>query len=106
MTFDNYMIKPITPQEVIDSPKRIPEEIIKVFNDLIIKNWRGRSSVIKQSEIVNKIVRYTKYSKDEIFANGFLEVEEIFSKAGWEVVYDKPGWNESYEANFEFKKKG
>lgn len=42
---------------------------------------------------------------DEVFKKGWLNVEYLFRAAGWEVQYDKPGYNETYEAYFTFSKK-
>jgi hypothetical protein len=33
-----------------------------------------------------------------------MDVEDVYQKAGWEVEFDKPGYNEDYEANFKFSK--
>lgn len=46
-----------------------------------------------------------RIDRQEIFDNCWLDVEDIFEEVGWKVVYDKPGYNESYPANFEFTKK-
>jgi hypothetical protein len=41
-------------------------------------------------------------NRNEIFKKGWLDVEEIYGKAGWKVEYDKPGYNEDYAAHFIF----
>ncbi len=38
--------------------------------------------------------------------NHWLDVEDVYREAGWVVEYDKPGYCESYEATFTFKKDG
>ena len=40
-----------------------------------------------------------------IFSNHWLDVEDIYRKQGWKVVYDSPGYDESYDAYYEFRKK-
>jgi hypothetical protein len=35
-----------------------------------------------------------------------MDFEPFYEKAGWKVVYDKPGYCESYAANFTFTRKG
>ncbi len=42
---------------------------------------------------------------NKIYERGWLNVEPIFEEAGWEVHYDKPSFNESGDARFEFKEK-
>ena len=45
-------IKPITPTEVASAKSsKIPDEVIKAFNDLIVAEWDGHSAVIHQDEI-------------------------------------------------------
>jgi hypothetical protein len=45
------------------------------------------------------------YFQSEVYAKGWLNFEAIYEEAGWKVVYDKPGYNETYDANFTFTKK-
>lgn len=35
----------------------------------------------------------------------WLNFEEAFRKNGWDVAYDGPGFNESYDAYFQFRAK-
>lgn len=42
-------------------------------------------------------------SRQEIFDNRLLDVEDVFRSQGWKVEYDKPGYNESYPATFTFR---
>ena len=44
-----------------------------------------------------------RLTKAKIFSEGYLNVEEVYREQGWVVSYDKPGYNESYDANFKFK---
>lgn len=89
----------IKPEDMKD---RIPEEIITVFNDLIRRNFSGHIAVVKQEEVVEEL--YERYGMDrkKIFKEHLLDVEDIYGEY-WDVVYDKPGYNESYDAFFEFK---
>lgn len=100
-------VQPIRPQEVVTKKvETIPNVVIEAFNELIAKNYTGYSATVKQDDII-KLIR----SKDEtisrkhIFDNHWLDVEDIYRKNGWVVEYDKPGYNESYDARFIFKKK-
>lgn len=99
-------MKPITPDEVVTQKNQlIPKYVIECFNELIALSWDGHSSTIFQNEIVSKICRTSGISRDFLFAQHYLDVESLFREAGWDVEYDKPGFNETYEAKFIFRKK-
>lgn len=105
--FDKVKIKPITPAEVYNKP--IPDEIIAAFNALIIKNCSLRSATVYQNEALKLALKNfkdagKKVTSQQIFDNNWLDVESTFKKAGWKVTYDKPAYNEEYEAFFVFKK--
>lgn len=97
-------MEPIRPHEVKEKQiKSIPPEVIKVFNDLIVKHYNGRSAMIKQDEALSKVMEALSLSSNQVFENKLLDVEDVFRQAGWSVVYDKPGYNESYNAFWTFK---
>jgi hypothetical protein len=99
-------VQPITPGEVVLlKGKQIPTGVIRAFNEMIAMRWNGHSATIQQPEIVSAIQAMLNCERDKIFDNGWLEVEEIYREAGWEVEYDKPGYNEYYDAYFVFKRR-
>lgn len=100
-------IEPIKPNDVIDEKlKSIPPEVIESFNEIIVEKFNGTESTFKQDDVITKILnKLTNINKSDIFNKHWLDVEEIYRKIGWKVEYDKPGYNESYAANFTFKKK-
>ena len=100
-------ILPITPQEMGDKKlETIPDAVIQGFNDIIIKKFNGFDSTFKQNEVIIAIqARDPNILRDVIFDNHWLDVEDIYRKIGWVVKFDKPGYNESYDAYFVFKKK-
>ena|SRR5258706_447572 len=100
-------IKPITPKEVKDYRKSIPDFVINIFNNLILTNFKD-SAVITQDEVINYIMaapEFSGFTRNDIFDKGWLDIESHFRDAGWEVKYDKPGYNEIYAARFYFKPK-
>lgn len=111
------MIKPISPREVIGKKKELmPDEVLLAFNEIIAKNFSNGSATVRQCDIVALLVEKLQMNpeyanetsavlKGRIFNNHWLDVEGIYRKAGWIVSYDKPGFNESYEATFEFASK-
>jgi len=111
-------VKPLSPDEVVNAKQyQIPDEVISTFNTLIAKNFLGKSATFKQCEVVEEIIKNIQEGdweefkgkegtlKSLIFNRHWLDVEDIFRSAGWDVKYDKPGYNESYDAFFTFKKK-
>lgn len=97
--------KPITPKEVVSLKKSlIPDAVIESFNELIAENYSAEESSFKLKSVVARMVKKGLKLKD-IHDNGWLDVEDIYEKAGWKVDYDQPGYNESYDAYFSFSKK-
>ena len=99
--------KPLSPADINNSMETIiPGVIIEAVNNLLKKEFRGRSVCLLQKDILNEILRLNNtLSKDEIFEKKWMDFESIFEKVGWKVEYDKPGYNESYESSFKFTPK-
>jgi hypothetical protein len=111
------MTKPITPKEALKNKgSHIPDFVIEAFNQLITENFDGHSAIIDQEDALERICERmvdvpdlteapASEKRTAIFEHGWLDVEPLFRKAGWRVVYDKPGYNETYDAFYEFRKK-
>lgn len=54
---------------------------------------------------IKKIAGENAISSDELYKKHQLDIEEVYRKAGWVVSYDKPAYNENYDAIFTFKSK-
>lgn len=102
------MTKPITPGEVVSlKTDSIPGAIFEAFNAMIAKHWDGHAASFEQRAVVAEILqRFGGTTSEDIFANKWLDVEESYRAAGWRVEYDRPGYNETYEARFTFTKVG
>lgn len=100
-------IQPIAPHEVVEKKlNQIPDVVIESFNELIAKNFNGRDATITQDEVIERILsKNSKFDRRSIYDNHWLDVEDIYRSIGWNVQYDKPGYNETYRAFFIFKKK-
>lgn len=100
-------VQPITPHDVVDKKlETLPDAVIRAFNTLIAKKFNGYQSNIKQEEAINAIIAEDEtIGRQEIFDNHWLDVEDIYRKIGWDVTFDKTGYNESYSAYYVFKKK-
>ncbi len=111
------MTKPIAPEEVIGLKKTIiPNFVIESFNELIAKNFLNNQSHIKQKDVVALIIQKYQSSitegqinhetiRQRIFHEKWLDVENIYEAEGWKVNYDRPSYNETYEASFTFTAK-
>lgn len=95
-------MKPFSPEDCRKNKATvIPEWVINAFNELLTKRYTGTHEItIKQSEIVNQYLG----QEEQPFDYAWLNVEEMYREAGWEVEYDKPGYCESYEAYFTFRR--
>ena len=98
-------VKAIRPEEIKSVwAENIPDVVIEIFNKKIVKNFNGSRATVKQNDVVKEIVDALNISRQDVFDKRFLEIETIFEAAGWKVKYDKPGYNEDYDAFFEFIK--
>jgi hypothetical protein len=90
-------VQPMTPSEVRSKKlESIPDEVIAAMNELLCENVKVNAPLgvvyVSQSDFVLRIIEtYEKNNKaidrDEIFGNGWLDIEPIFVNAGWEVNY-------------------
>lgn len=97
---------PITPSEAkgLYKGRPIPEAVFESFNELLSK--KGSNYItIKQNDVVNLMVA-KGLDKNEIFEKNYLDIEDYYRAMGWKVEYDRPGYNETYEAYFTFTAKG
>lgn len=117
-------IRPFTPEEAKASKvAAIPKAVIQIFNTFLSTRYTGENGniTITLNEVVAAVLMALKEegegypestrpywcsaSKNDLFENRWLDIEPVFEKAGWNVHYDKPGFNESYEATWTFSKK-
>jgi len=110
---DAKEIKPITPQEVEEARKNdIPSFVIEAVNKLLKKKWDGKKAIITQDEIISEMKPINVLGLEngvnfrrQVFANHWLDFEDLYRESGWKVEYDKPGYCETYNAYFKFTKK-
>lgn len=102
---------PIRPEDLTAAKtKDIPQAVFDAFDAAIIRAWDGRRSVVNQNEVATDAHRRLRraghtLSREQMFDNGWLDVEDTYRDLGWHVVYDKPGFNEDYPATFTFSRK-
>ena len=104
-------VKPISPAEAEKGHRgTIPDSIINAFNKLIVKHYKpiSKESVVKQDEVLDMVCGghdSGKLKRADVFNNHWLDVEDIYREQGWNVEYDKPAYNETYDAYFVFSVK-
>jgi hypothetical protein len=89
----------------LDKTTVIPELVFEIMNALITVAWDGFQAVVRQDAFVERISQGLGISRTEVFDRNYLNVEDAYRKVGWNVAYDKPGFNEAGEALFVFKKR-
>lgn len=98
-------VKPIKPEETVGLKKSmIPDEVIQSFNEMIAQNMSCGRSSFKQKDVV-ALIASKGIDINELYEKQWLDVEDVFRAEGWIVEYDKPGFNESYDAVFTFRLK-
>lgn len=96
-------MKPITPDEAqSQNVKGLPTQVIEAVNNMIRLNLVDGEVIIYQDELISEICRLMEKEKID---RRWLNIENIYREAGWNVEYDKPGFNETYRAHFIFTRK-
>lgn len=103
-------VAPISPKDALSvKSASIPEFVIEAVNELISEKGKKYSSkfeaTILQKDIITRIQLKEEITSKTIYDNNWLDIEDIFREAGWKVTYDKPAYNESYDAYFKFEGK-
>lgn len=96
-------VKPISPADIAKAKNNaIPDVVLEVFNELIALNFTNGRARVQQVEVLNRL-EGAGMSRAEVLAANYLNVEEVYTAAGWKVQYIKPGFNETGETYFLFK---
>jgi hypothetical protein len=115
---NNMTIKAVTPAEAsktYEAGAHLPEWVIEAFNEVLIKEFTpyrggGGHAHIKQEEAMKAVLQKAvdkgiEVTRKQVYDNKWLDVETFYEAAGWKVEYDKPGYNEMYEAFWNFTAK-
>jgi hypothetical protein len=90
--------------------KRIPPFVLTAVNRLLAEKFNDSSITIRQDVVIELATEIAAensiaVTRDEFFNNHWLDFEKIYRKEGWEVVYNKPFYYETFSAFWVFKKK-
>lgn len=102
------MTAPCTPQQARDAwETTIPDEVFEVFNTLLSEKYNSNSIIILQTLVVDQLMLKMPQVKrsEELFERHWLDIEPMYRKAGWDVKYDKPAYNEDFEPSWTFTPK-
>ena len=89
----------------------IPAEILDATNDLLAARYTpGRKISIKLKDIVELAKEKMRAAgnpeaNENFYDKNWMDIESLYEDAGWKVSFDKPGYNESYDAFFDFSEK-
>lgn len=99
-------IRPITPDDIgTHKYEVLPKTVIVTWNELIALNFTAGRARIEQEEIVCALCKAMACERRHVFDQKWLDIEEVYREFGWDVAYDKPGYNEGYEPSFKFTPK-
>lgn len=106
---------PITPLEALDAfYEMLPNEVFHAFNELIGKNFSpySKTSTVTQDEVIQKILEYINtpcntepVTKQMIFDRHWLDIEQAYETAGWDVDYKNMGSGSNPKKTFVFTQK-
>lgn len=93
------------PEEVGDVQRSVlPAAVFDAFNAEIAGSFGSGSARVMQNKVANRIAAAMGIERQEVYDKHYLDVEEAYRDEGWNVEYEKPAYNESYEAFFVFKR--
>lgn len=95
---------PISPSQVAEKKRQIMPEVIDIFSDLIARNFSNGSATVKAKDATAKICEVLGVTRDVVYSNHYLDVEEVFREVGWKVKYEQPDYTENFDSYFEFRK--
>lgn len=104
-------MRPVAPSEIGEAKGAFfPPEVIQAFNECITAHFSHSSANFTQEKVVDRItelmqVKNESFHRSMIFTRGYLNVEAYYEGVGWKVEYDRPGYCETYDANYTFTKR-
>jgi hypothetical protein len=80
-----------------------PEAVYAAVNEMLQRKFNSRThrAVIKQDELVALMVQ-KGLDEGEIFANNWLDFEEVYRDHGWTVTYEKSDYTDQSPSTYTF----
>lgn len=105
----DIQIKPLTPKEVLSRRgKYLLPQLVEAVNTYLCENYNGKNSVkMLRKEVVNKTIELCSknnihMTEQILYQKGHLDFEGVFKKYGWNVTYESPDRDESFESYYLF----
>lgn len=99
------MTKPISPEEVVQlKSEKIPDGVIQAFNEAIAEHYKGGMAEVPVQLVRDKISIYMDTPEADI-PYWWLDVEDIYRRAGWSVSFYRAVYDENFKSYFDFRKK-
>lgn len=97
-------MKPILPNDIkAIQDSKIPDEVIEVFNEFIIREFNGKYAILNQYQVAEAVSKKLNMTTAEIYNNKWMDIENIFNATGkWKVTYDRPAYFESHDPTYNF----
>lgn len=108
-TYCGGYVKAFSPEEVREAQEKgsyIPDEVFEIINEFLIKSGSRTYITISQDELVHAITARMGVTRATVFENKWLDFEPTYKAVGWDVKYDKPGYNEDYDPFWVFTTAG
>lgn len=99
-------MKPITPEEAVRRrADPLDPRVIDTWNKMITEKIRpDRRAVISQPEIIDALIEAIGFgcTRADVIEGRWLDIEDLYRAAGWDVVYQKAHYVDNYESTFTF----
>lgn len=90
------MTQPVTPAEAIAAQQtQIPDVIFDTVNALLVQRSGSSRITITQKEVIAQLGA-AGMDAETIYKNSMLDFEAAYEASGWQVVYEKPAYNEPF----------
>jgi hypothetical protein len=83
------MTLPIRPSDLSDKIT-FPSDVFAAFNFEIRMNYKpwDKEAVVVQDDVIERIIAALNVSRQRIFDEHWMDVEDEYRKAGWSVTYN------------------
>ena len=81
----------------------IPDTVLNAVNALLSENYDASEITLTQKDIIARVKKLRHPADD--FDYKWLNFEPVYEQAGWVVKYEKPAYDENFDAYFTFKPK-
>ena len=93
------MLKP-GDMDTLEGLRQLPDFVIESVNQCIQESWDGTQARFTQDALASIMAEKSGLSVRALYGNKYLGFEPQYRALGWRVIYDKPGYCESYDAYF------